>query len=220
MRGTNCREAREPGGVRDRTGPGLTVVAVAWSALGPHGIGNRWSSPGTNGHGRHTGTAGHRHSHPESQGAERRDGGFKSPTPRATDRVQPASKLGQLVGVPELRVEPLPRSAAVPSFDPESAISKASMRIEAAGQRHAERHKSPIHALLRQRFGGSNPWGARVSPGISTPPGMDGPVGKLYCLLGAPCGGPAARANQHGQASAAKDEPGEEQVRRAGPSGR
>jgi hypothetical protein len=31
-----------------------------WSALGPHGIGNRWASAGTSGHGRRVGIAGHR----------------------------------------------------------------------------------------------------------------------------------------------------------------
>jgi hypothetical protein len=37
--------------------------------------------------------------------------------------------------VPELGVEPLPRSGAVPSFDPESATSKASDPNKSAGQR-------------------------------------------------------------------------------------
>jgi hypothetical protein len=33
--------------------------ASRWSALGPHGIGNRWSSTGTSGHGRQVRIAGH-----------------------------------------------------------------------------------------------------------------------------------------------------------------
>ena len=39
--------------------PKLAVVSWSWSALGPHGIGNRWSLAGTSGHGRLTKIAGH-----------------------------------------------------------------------------------------------------------------------------------------------------------------
>jgi hypothetical protein len=39
--------------------PKLAVAQAPWSALGPRGIGNRWSSVGTSGHGRQVRIAGH-----------------------------------------------------------------------------------------------------------------------------------------------------------------
>jgi hypothetical protein len=47
------------------------------------------------------------------------------------------SGSGDASCVPELGVEPLPRSGAVPSLDPESATSKASDPNKSAGQRDA-----------------------------------------------------------------------------------
>jgi hypothetical protein len=52
-------EDRSAIAVRDRTGPEPAVIVVAWSAPGPHGFGNRWSSAGTSGHDGHAKTAGH-----------------------------------------------------------------------------------------------------------------------------------------------------------------
>jgi hypothetical protein len=39
--------------------PQLAVTWWSWSALGPHDIGNRWSSAGTSGHSRHARIPGH-----------------------------------------------------------------------------------------------------------------------------------------------------------------
>jgi hypothetical protein len=58
---------------------------------------------------------------------------FESPHPAGSHRVPPDGRQGQLLGVLDLRVEPLPRSVAVPPFDPDSAASKASTRTKAAG---------------------------------------------------------------------------------------
>lgn len=65
--------------------PSLTTH-LAWSALGPYGTGDRWSSTGTNGHGRHTETAGHREFRPQPRGVERHDGGFEPLTNRFRGR--------------------------------------------------------------------------------------------------------------------------------------
>jgi hypothetical protein len=49
------------------------------SVLGPYGIGNRWSSPGMNGHIRQTRIAGHTHPPFRSRPTNQHGDGFKSP---------------------------------------------------------------------------------------------------------------------------------------------
>jgi hypothetical protein len=62
--------------------------ARARSALGPHGIGNRWSSAGTNGHDGQAEIAGHRTPTPSTSGRRAQDGGFESHLPAAAPRLR------------------------------------------------------------------------------------------------------------------------------------
>jgi hypothetical protein len=57
--------------------PKLAVAWWPWSVLGPHGVGNRWSSAGTSGHTRGVGTAGHRPSTVTTWDGEQDWAGFK-----------------------------------------------------------------------------------------------------------------------------------------------
>jgi hypothetical protein len=54
------------------------------SALGPHGIGNRWSPAGTSGHGRQIGIAGHRQSTATTSDGEAALDRVRTPHPTAT----------------------------------------------------------------------------------------------------------------------------------------
>jgi hypothetical protein len=75
---------------------GLTQheISTARSALGPHGTGNRWSSAGTNGHGRHPRTAGHQARTPPSLGERSGATAGSSPLTQLPQACGPANEAG------------------------------------------------------------------------------------------------------------------------------
>jgi hypothetical protein len=84
---------------------------------------------GTNGHGRPTETAGHSHSCPGARGAERRDGGFKSPIrlPRALRTLAHEAVVTEDGPHPATKVEP--------SAQPNTGSSSAAMPLACHSQR-------------------------------------------------------------------------------------
>jgi hypothetical protein len=72
--GAGAPSARSIRGIAAVNGPGLIRMWLHWSAPGPHGIRNRWSSVGTSGHGRHARIPGHSTYTPRTReaGASRR----------------------------------------------------------------------------------------------------------------------------------------------------
>lgn len=117
------------------------------------------------------------------------------PNDGSTDRVPSAREQGHRPGVPELGVEPLPRSGAVPSFDPDSAVSKASTRTEVAGQSAWEEPQFTRSRSLtvRQRFVVRVPGGAPPTPQVR----LAVTAGLLHCLT---CSGPHGPADRSGMA--------------------
>jgi hypothetical protein len=86
---TGAPEASATG--RDRSQP---CSWWAWSVLGPHGIGNRWSSPGTRGHGRYARIAGHRAFMPTASKGKAGRGRVRAPHPTAAGPAAPANEAG------------------------------------------------------------------------------------------------------------------------------
>jgi hypothetical protein len=97
----------EAKGIPPRASP---ETRAARSALGPHDTGNRWSSVGMSGHGRHTGAAGHETFAPRTSAsrAARRRVQVPPPTPLPTSQASPgrasASRAGQRPGWHLLRL--------------------------------------------------------------------------------------------------------------------
>jgi len=83
----------EATGIPPRASP---ETRAARSALGPHDTGNRWSSVGMSGHGRHTGAAGHETFAPRTSAsrAARRRVQVPPPTPLPTSQSLARSSFG------------------------------------------------------------------------------------------------------------------------------
>ena len=100
----------------------LTAAAWSWSMLGPHRIGNRWSSTGTSGHPRYTRTAGERASTVPTSAHEPAWGRVQVPRPAAASPPSSCPRGGGTEDGPHrtVRVEPTAQldtgssSAAVP----------------------------------------------------------------------------------------------------------
>jgi hypothetical protein len=101
MRGTNCRAPREAGGVRDRTGPELTVGRGGMVRAGSAWHRNRWSSTGTNGHDGKQKLQVTEHQRPAPRTAQRGEGGSKSPSGcREAPGLLPTSRRPPRTGPP------------------------------------------------------------------------------------------------------------------------